>query len=545
MTILPKKKVGKEKTTADPESHEHQSSDSVGGRARLESNQHRNLDERHRVAGRIRSSDLLNVAACSSSSKSPTNNENHDHEINDIEQQKDDVKPQSAVKRRHGRLSPLSQPYTRGKNIRPSSSEPASSAGSSEKYLDRSSPFDRTSPFDRSSTSTPSAGVGRNVRRRQRSRIEDNKNSGNNSDDEYDQSRLRTLHQGINFEKLEVDFVGALKDVRGFYIKEMVEDGACLFRAVADQVYGDQNMNDEVRRHCMDYMMKNCDFFSNFVTEDYVTYIARKRLPHTHGNHLEMQAMAEIYNRNFEVFQYSTEPINTFQSSSINDNEPIRVSYHRNTHYNSVVNPYKATIGVGLGLPSFTPGLADERLLEAAQRESEQELLEQQMLQDKLLAADWENTEQEMLREVANKSFNDYLSHHQKIANQQPSSSCSTSTTRHDEDQQHEPCSSSSSNVVKPAEKTDDTAQTPDQDSSTEQQQETVQQTSDEGAGCSSSQQLQQQQSFMFGIPGQGDWVDESEENTILAQVMAQSHREYYESLSKRGSSKASCSKYT
>merc|ERR1712136_106883 len=166
-----------------------------------------------------------------------------------------------------------------------------------------------------------------------------------------------------------------------------------------------------------------------------------------------MQAMAEIYNRNFEVFQYSTEPINTFQSSSINDNEPIRVSYHRNTHYNSVVNPYKATIGVGLGLPSFTPGLADERLLEAAQRESEQELLEQQMLQDKLLAAYWENTEQEMLREVANKSFNDYLSHHQKIANQQPSSSCSTSTTRHDEDQQHEPCSSSSSNVVKPAEK--------------------------------------------------------------------------------------------
>merc|ERR1712136_575198 len=213
-----------------------------------------------------------------------------------------------------------------------------------------------------------------------------------------------------------------------------------------------------------------------------------------------MQAMAEIYNRNFEVFQYSTESINTFQSSSINDNEPIRVSYHRNTHYNSVVNPYKATIGVGLGLPSFTPGLADERLLEAAQRESEQELLEQQMLQDKLLAADWENTEQEMLREVANKSFNDYLSHHQKIANQPSSSSSSSTSTRHDRDQQHEPCSSSSSSssVVKPTEKTNNTPQRPEQDNSTEQQQLTAH-TPDEGAGCSSSQQ--QQQSFMFGIP--------------------------------------------
>lgn len=33
------------------------------------------------------------------------------------------------------------------------------------------------------------------------------------------------------------------------------------------------------------------------------------------------------------------------------------MSYHRNIHYNSVVNPNKATIGVGLGLPAFKPGV--------------------------------------------------------------------------------------------------------------------------------------------------------------------------------------------
>ena len=52
--------------------------------------------------------------------------------------------------------------------------------------------------------------------------------------------------------------------------------------------------------------MKNSDFFSNYVTEDFVAYIGRKRLSHTYGNHLEMQAMAEMYNRSFEVYQYST-----------------------------------------------------------------------------------------------------------------------------------------------------------------------------------------------------------------------------------------------
>lgn len=52
-----------------------------------------------------------------------------------------------------------------------------------------------------------------------------------------------------------------------------------------------------------------------------------------------------------------TEPINTFHGIHQNNDEPIRVSYHRNIHYNSVVNPNKATIGVGLGLPAFKPGV--------------------------------------------------------------------------------------------------------------------------------------------------------------------------------------------
>ena len=57
---------------------------------------------------------------------------------------------------------------------------------------------------------------------------------------------------------------------------------------------------------------------------------------------------------------YFTDPINTFHGSYKTDNEPIRISYHRNVHYNSVVDPYKATIGVGLGLPTarFQPGVS-------------------------------------------------------------------------------------------------------------------------------------------------------------------------------------------
>jgi hypothetical protein len=41
----------------------------------------------------------------------------------------------------------------------------------------------------------------------------------------------------------------------GFLITKMIEDGSCLFRAVADQIYGDQEMHPCVRRNCMDYIV--------------------------------------------------------------------------------------------------------------------------------------------------------------------------------------------------------------------------------------------------------------------------------------------------
>ena len=65
-----------------------------------------------------------------------------------------------------------------------------------------------------------------------------------------------------------------------------------------------------------------------------------------------------MFNRPINVYQYSLQPINTFHGSNATDNVPIRVSYHGSVHYNSVVNPFEATVGVGLGLPEFYPGVS-------------------------------------------------------------------------------------------------------------------------------------------------------------------------------------------
>lgn len=254
--------------------------------------------------------------------------------------------------------------------------------------------------------------------------------AGYNSEDEYENAARLQSEDPATVEQQEHWFEKALGEKKGFVIKKMKEDGACLFRAVADQVYGDQDMHEVVRKHCMDYLMKNADYFSNYVTEDFTTYINRKRKNNCHGNHIEMQAMAEMYNRPVEVYQYGTEPINTFHGIHQNNDEPIRVSYHRNIHYNSVVNPNKATIGVGLGLPAFKPGYADQSLMKNAIKTSEESWIEQQMLEDKKRATDWEATNEAIEEQVARESYLQWLQDQEKQARQprKASATCSSAT---------------------------------------------------------------------------------------------------------------------
>ncbi|XP_052678620.1 OTU domain-containing protein 5-B-like [Crassostrea angulata] len=257
--------------------------------------------------------------------------------------------------------------------------------------------------------------------------------TGYNSGDEY----VPPQHPD-NIEELEAWFEKTLKEKKGWDIKKMGEDGACLFRAVADQVYGDQEMHAAVRKMCVDYMLKNCDYFSQYVTEDFTTYINRKKMENCHGNHVEMQAMSEMFNRPIEVYQYSIDPINTFNCPYKTENEPIRISYHGNVHYNSIVDPFKATIGVGLGLPGLQPGMADKTQMRDAVRQSEDVHIEQTMLEDKLRETDWEVTQETIEEQVARESYLQWLKESENHARKQSSPRSASAT-----------CSSSKDNLYK------------------------------------------------------------------------------------------------
>lgn len=130
----------------------------------------------------------------------------------------------------------------------------------------------------------------------------------------------------------------------GMRIVETGRDGNCLFRSIAHQAYGDEDMHKMIRQKCMDYILSEKDYFKDFIvggsSEDSVeSYVQRKRLNAIWGDDVEIQALSEIYNRPIEIYAYSDKPMRTFHEQALTEEliVPIRLSYHGQSHYNSIV----------------------------------------------------------------------------------------------------------------------------------------------------------------------------------------------------------------
>ena len=74
----------------------------------------------------------------------------------------------------------------------------------------------------------------------------------------------------------------------------MSADGNCLFRAIADQVLGDDELQDRLRQETCDYMEENKDLYKNFMEndkeiDDYITWLRRDG---KWGSQVEMNILA-------------------------------------------------------------------------------------------------------------------------------------------------------------------------------------------------------------------------------------------------------------
>jgi len=359
---------------------------------------------------------------------------------------------------------------------------------------------------------------------------EEEEEEGYNSEDEYSHVGQNLTEEQWREKDLRFERVMRRK---GYIIKAMGEDGACLFRAVADQLYGDEEMHQAVRTQCLDYIERNADYFSQYVTENFAEYVRRKRRAHVHGNHLEIQALAEMYCRPIHIYSYSSEPINIFQHIPQSESDisiPIRLCYHRGVHYNSLVDPNNASLGVGLGLPGLKPGINDKNTVREALKRSDNNQTEQMMIEDKLKATDWEATDVAVAEQVARESYLQWLADQEKArpAGRHPPAATvtsgavsprATSSAGHNSPRGGNSPRSNNSPKAGCSYQSEAGRVSPKPGSSR----------SDHGLGPGFH--LRETASFLNGLPPDAFGLEDWGEDAVLHQVLAASHQEYLDSL--------------
>lgn len=150
----------------------------------------------------------------------------------------------------------------------------------------------------------------------------------------------RIKRRNMNFQKV-------LNRKRKLQLVEMEADGNCLFRTVAHQVYGTPSKYKRVREECCDYLFEHMDRFAMFMPNIRL-HIRKMRRDREWGDDTEIRAMEEIYDRPFEIYSVAGLGINYKPMKIHFDGDlpkrirklkvaPIRLGYHGQCHYNSIV----------------------------------------------------------------------------------------------------------------------------------------------------------------------------------------------------------------
>ncbi|KAF4032050.1 OTU-like cysteine protease domain-containing protein [Phytophthora infestans] len=152
-----------------------------------------------------------------------------------------------------------------------------------------------------------------------------------------------------------------LADV-GCKLHEVEADGNCLFRALADQLYGDQHQHEDVREKIVSYLEQHRDDFEPFMEDEekFEKYCARMREDGTWGGNQELYAAARLFQVYVVVHQdQPSARIMVIECDRLRPTRFVHVAYHGEDHYDSVralkdpVDPDTLPVSIELDCDGF------------------------------------------------------------------------------------------------------------------------------------------------------------------------------------------------
>lgn len=140
-----------------------------------------------------------------------------------------------------------------------------------------------------------------------------------------------------NGKKADISEFRAQLDTLGLKVIEVTADGNCFFRALADQLEGNEEEHEKYRNLVVQYIMKNREIFEPFIEDEvpFDEYCQSTKEDGTWAGHMELQAASLATHSNICIHQHMF-PRWYLRNFDDCEAKMIHLSYHDGEHYNSV-----------------------------------------------------------------------------------------------------------------------------------------------------------------------------------------------------------------
>lgn len=187
---------------------------------------------------------------------------------------------------------------------------------------------------------------------------------------------------GVGWDKYFQDFQKTLEP-KGIFMRDVGDDGNCLFRAVCDQLEGNENNHRYYRDLALEHIKENINTFKLFLLEDedIDEYLKDMEEVGTWGGHFELVALSEALNCNFCLHIKDQEPVivHGSQTNIRSKCKTYHLAYHVEKHYSSIrkLNDDKNTPAAEIDL-SIVMTIKEESKCSDDEDELEYQILKEQ-----------------------------------------------------------------------------------------------------------------------------------------------------------------------
>ncbi|CAN4093740.1 unnamed protein product [Withania somnifera] len=145
------------------------------------------------------------------------------------------------------------------------------------------------------------------------------------------------FHAKKHGKQADISELRAQVDALGLKIIQVTSDGNCFFRALGDQLEGNEEEHEKYRDMTVKFIRNNRDMFEPFIEDDvpFDEYCESMEKDGTWAGHMELQAASLVTHTNICIHRHMS-PRWYIQNFDNRESRMLHLSYHDGEHYNSV-----------------------------------------------------------------------------------------------------------------------------------------------------------------------------------------------------------------